>query len=200
MYPMLKKLGKQYTPKRIRTWKKHYGNAAAAASATISGQTASSSSTGAQPMTDMPSVPADIQEMERKVGPFIRSKGNPQERVLYAMLRDEGHDYTRRQVRLWKRHYCTAVLLTIWLWIGYLKAVRQVLSSGRFHQIFGHRPPLHPPQRGPPCAAIFHESSAPQTNFKAISQCPYCEISPQTENSQTAFMYQVNIMDVRALL
>ena len=105
LYPMLKKLGKQYTQKQIRTWKKHYGHAADAASATISGQTASSSSAGVQLMTDVQSVSADIQEMEKKVGPFIRSKGNPQESVLYAMLKGEDHHYTLRQLRLWKKHY-----------------------------------------------------------------------------------------------
>jgi len=108
LYPMLKKLGKQYTQKQIRTWKKHYGHAADATPATISGQTASCSSTGAQLMTDVPSVPADIQEMENKVGPLIRSKGNPHRDALYAMLQDEGHHYTTNQVTLWKQHYGVA--------------------------------------------------------------------------------------------
>jgi len=105
---MLKNSGKKYTQKQIRIWKRHFGAAADAVPATVSGQTASSTSTSAQLMNDAPIVPADIQEMEKHVGPFIRNKGNPQERVLYAMLKDEGHHYTWRQVRLWKQHYCTA--------------------------------------------------------------------------------------------
>ena len=44
-------------------------------------------------------------DMENKVGAFIRSKGNPQERVLYPMLKADGHLYSRNQVRLWKLHY-----------------------------------------------------------------------------------------------
>jgi len=105
LYPMLKKLGKQYTQKQIRTWKKHYGHAPDTASGTISSHAASSSSTGAQLMTDTPGVPADIQEMEKTVGQFIRSKGNPERPTLYAMLRSEEHHYTHRQVELWKKHY-----------------------------------------------------------------------------------------------
>ena len=56
-------------------------------------------------MTDTPGVPADIQEMEKTVGQFIRSKGNPERPTLYAMLRSEEHHYTHRQVELWRKHY-----------------------------------------------------------------------------------------------
>jgi hypothetical protein len=67
----------------------------------IHGRGTATESISAQPPAG---VSADILDMENKVGQHIRSKGNPQERVLCAMLQTEGHHYIRQHVRLWKRH------------------------------------------------------------------------------------------------
>ena len=90
LYPMLHKMGHRFSKKQIRLWKRQYGE----------GPPAAASSTHLQA-----EVSDDIMDMENKVGAFIRSKGNPQERVLYPMLKADGHLYSRNQVRLWKLHY-----------------------------------------------------------------------------------------------
>jgi hypothetical protein len=87
---MLHKMGHRFSKKQIRLWKRQYGE----------GPPAAASSTHLQA-----EVSDDIMDMENKVGAFIRSKGNPNERLLYAMLKAEGHRYSRNQVRLWKLHY-----------------------------------------------------------------------------------------------
>ena len=52
-----------------------------------------------------PEVSADILLMEQTVGQYIRDAGNPQERDLYDMLKKLKHQYTRKQIRMWKQHY-----------------------------------------------------------------------------------------------